>query len=74
VVENLLDPARHGKRLFAERAFPVAFTLREAKTSSRGVIVASFERGSSSDWIIYPIVNDQAALSWCVGTGSQMLP
>lgn len=33
-----------GKRLFAERTLPAAFTLREAKTSSRGVIVASYER------------------------------
>ena len=33
-----------GKRLFAEGTTPVAFTLREAKTSPRGVIVASYER------------------------------
>ncbi|MBV9229493.1 MAG: dihydrofolate reductase family protein, partial [Chloroflexi bacterium] len=33
-----------GKRLFAEGTTPAAFTLREAKTSPSGVIVASFER------------------------------
>jgi dihydrofolate reductase len=33
-----------GKRLFAEGTLPAAFTLREAKTSSCGVIVASYER------------------------------
>jgi dihydrofolate reductase len=33
-----------GKRLFAEGTTPVAFTLREAKTSPRGVIVASYDR------------------------------
>jgi len=34
-----------GKRLFAEGATLAAFTLREAKTSPGGVIVASYERG-----------------------------
>jgi dihydrofolate reductase len=33
-----------GKRLFAEGAMPVAFTLHESKTSPRGVIVASYKR------------------------------
>ncbi|HEU5348732.1 MAG TPA: dihydrofolate reductase family protein [Ktedonobacterales bacterium] len=33
-----------GKRLFAEGTTPAAFTVREAKTSPRGVIVASYER------------------------------
>ena len=33
-----------GQRLFAEGTTAAAFTLREAKTSSRGVIVASYER------------------------------
>ena len=33
-----------GKRLFAEGTTPGAFTLREAKMSPRGVIVASYER------------------------------
>lgn len=33
-----------GKRLFAEGTIAAAFTLREAKTSPRGVIVASYER------------------------------
>jgi dihydrofolate reductase len=33
-----------GKRLFAGGASPAAFRLREAKTSPRGVIVASYER------------------------------
>ncbi len=33
-----------GKRLFAEGTNAAAFTLREVKTSSRGVIVASYER------------------------------
>ncbi len=33
-----------GKRLFAEGTIPKAFTLRESKTSPKGVIVASFER------------------------------
>ena len=33
-----------GKRLFAEGTMPAAFTVREAKTSPRGVIVASYER------------------------------
>ena len=33
-----------GKRLFAEGTIPGAFTLREAKTSPSGVIVASYER------------------------------
>lgn len=33
-----------GKRLFAEGAIPVAFTLEEAKTSTKGVIVASYKR------------------------------
>ncbi len=33
-----------GKRLFAEGTTPAAFTLREAKTSPRGVIVASYDR------------------------------
>jgi dihydrofolate reductase len=33
-----------GKRLFAEGTLPVAFSLHEAKTSPRGVIVASFKR------------------------------
>src|SRR5713101_5084228 len=33
-----------GKRLFAEGTTAAAFTLREAKTSPRGVIVASYER------------------------------
>ncbi len=36
-----------GKRLFAEGAIAAAFTLREAKTSSRGVIVASYERAGA---------------------------
>ena len=33
-----------GKRLFAEGTTPAAFTLREAKTSPSGVIVASYDR------------------------------
>ncbi len=33
-----------GKRLFAEGTIPAAFTLREAKTSPSGVIIASYER------------------------------
>jgi dihydrofolate reductase len=33
-----------GKRLCAEGTIPAAFTLREAKASPRGVIVASYER------------------------------
>jgi len=33
-----------GKRLFAEATLPVAFSLHEAKTSPRGVIVATFKR------------------------------
>ena len=33
-----------GKRLFAEGAMPVAFSLHEAKTSPSGVIVATFKR------------------------------
>ncbi len=33
-----------GKRLFAEGTTAAAFTLREAKTSPRGVIVASYDR------------------------------
>jgi hypothetical protein len=33
-----------GKRLFVDGTTPVAFTLREAKTSPRGVIVASYDR------------------------------
>ncbi|HEX9388253.1 MAG TPA: dihydrofolate reductase family protein [Anaerolineales bacterium] len=33
-----------GKRLFAEGTMPVAFSLHEAKTSPRGVIVASYKR------------------------------
>jgi dihydrofolate reductase len=33
-----------GKRLFAEGTSPAAFTMREAKTSPRGVIVASYDR------------------------------
>lgn len=33
-----------GKRLFAEGTTPAAFTLREAKTSPSGVIIASYER------------------------------
>jgi dihydrofolate reductase len=33
-----------GKRLFAEGTLPTAFTLRETKTSARGVIVASYVR------------------------------
>ncbi len=33
-----------GKRLFAEGTTPAAFTLREAKMSPSGVIVASYER------------------------------
>lgn len=33
-----------GKRLFAEGTAVAGFTLREAKTSPRGVIVASYER------------------------------
>jgi dihydrofolate reductase len=33
-----------GKRLFAEGTIAAAFTLREAKTSPSGVIVASYER------------------------------
>ena len=37
----LLGP---GKRLFAEGTMPVAFTLHEAKTSPRGVIVTSYKR------------------------------
>jgi dihydrofolate reductase len=36
-----------GKRLFAEGATPAAFTVREAKTSPRGVIVASYERAGA---------------------------
>jgi dihydrofolate reductase len=36
-----------GKRLFAEGTLPAAFTLREAKTSSRGVIVATYERAGA---------------------------
>jgi hypothetical protein len=30
--------------LFGEGSIPAAFTLREAKTTPKGVIVASFER------------------------------
>ena len=33
-----------GKRLFADGTTPAAFTLREAKTSPSGVIIASYER------------------------------
>lgn len=33
-----------GKRLFGEGSIPAAFTLREAKTTPKGIIVASFER------------------------------
>ena len=33
-----------GKRLFAEGSIAAAFTVREAKVSPRGVIVASYER------------------------------
>jgi dihydrofolate reductase len=33
-----------GKRLFAEGSIPAAFTLREAKISPKGVIIASYER------------------------------
>jgi len=33
-----------GKRLFGEGSIPAAFTLREAKITPKGVIVASFER------------------------------
>ena len=33
-----------GKRLCAEGTLPAAFTLREARASPRGVIVASYER------------------------------
>ena len=33
-----------GKRLFAEGTTPTAYTLREAKTSPSGVIIASYER------------------------------
>ena len=36
-----------GKRLFAEGTIATAFTLREVKTSSRGVIVASYERAGA---------------------------
>jgi dihydrofolate reductase len=36
-----------GKRLFAGGTMPAAFTLREAKTSPRGVIVASYERAGA---------------------------
>lgn len=36
-----------GKRLFAEGTAPAAFTVREAKTSPRGVIVASYERAGA---------------------------
>jgi len=33
-----------GKRLFAETAVPAAFTLEDSKTSSKGVLVASYKR------------------------------
>ncbi|HEY7357185.1 MAG TPA: dihydrofolate reductase family protein [Ktedonobacterales bacterium] len=33
-----------GKRVFGEGTIPAAFTLREVKTSPRGVIIASYER------------------------------
>lgn len=33
-----------GKRLFAGGSLPANFTLRESRTSPRGVIVASYER------------------------------
>ena len=33
-----------GKRLFAEGTIPAVFTLLESKTSSLGVIVASYKR------------------------------
>jgi hypothetical protein len=33
-----------GKRLFGEGTIPAAFTLREAKISPRGVIIASYGR------------------------------
>lgn len=33
-----------GKRLFAEGTIPAAFTLRESKTSPKGVIIANYER------------------------------
>lgn len=36
-----------GKRLFAEGTLPAAFTLREVKASSCGVIVASYERAGA---------------------------
>ncbi|HEV8192557.1 MAG TPA: dihydrofolate reductase family protein [Ktedonobacterales bacterium] len=36
-----------GKRLFAKGTTPGAFSLREAKTSPRGVIVASYERSGA---------------------------
>ena len=36
-----------GKRLFADGTTPAAFRLREAKTSPRGVMVASYERAGA---------------------------
>ena len=33
-----------GKRLFGEGTIPAAFRLTESKTSSKGVIVATYER------------------------------
>jgi len=43
-----------GKRLFAEGTLPAAFTLREARTSSRGVIVASYERAGAVQTGTFP--------------------
>ena len=36
-----------GKRLFAEGTIPAAFTLRDSKTSPKGVIVANYERAGN---------------------------
>jgi len=36
-----------GKRLFAEGTIPAAFSLREAKMSPRGVIIASYQRAGA---------------------------
>jgi dihydrofolate reductase len=36
-----------GKRLFADGTIPVAFALRDAQTSPKGVIIANYERAGS---------------------------
>jgi dihydrofolate reductase len=36
-----------GQRLFADGTIPAAFTVRDVKTSTRGVIIASYERAGA---------------------------